>query len=66
MSSVSYTHLDVYKRQVYSFAINNGHIYVGDAGNYQNNGKVYVYGMTGTLEKMFSVGVIPAGFYFNE
>lgn len=51
---------------VYSFAINNGYIYVGDAGNYQNNGKVYVYGMTGTLVKMFSVGVIPACFSFNE
>ena len=51
---------------VYSFAINENNIYVGDAGNYQNNGKVYVYSMTGKLNKTFSVGVIPAGFYFNE
>ncbi len=51
---------------VYSFAINNNNVYVGDAGNYQNSGKVYTYSMTGTLIKTFSVGVIPAGFYFNE
>ncbi len=51
---------------VYSFAINNNNIYVGDAGNYSNSGKVYVYSMTGTLNKTYSVGVVPAGFYFNE
>jgi len=55
---------------VYSFAVHGNHIYVGDAGDYQHNGKVYVYALTspsiGTLEKTFSVGVIPAGFYFND
>ena len=55
---------------VYSFAVHRNHIYVGDAGNYKNNGKVYVYALTspsvGALEKTFAVGVIPAGFYFND
>lgn len=55
---------------VYSFAVHGSHIYVGDAGDYKNNGKVYVYALTspsiGTLEKTFTVGVIPAGFYFND
>lgn len=55
---------------VYSFAIHGNQIYVGDAGNYQNSGKVYTYALSspsiGTLEKTFSVGVIPAGFYFND
>lgn len=55
---------------VYSFAVHRNHIYVGDAGNYKNNGKVYVYALTspsvGALEKTFEVGVIPAGFYFND
>jgi YVTN family beta-propeller protein len=55
---------------VYSFAIHGNHIYVGDAGDYKANGKVYVYALAtpsmGTLEKTFSVGVIPAGFYFND
>jgi YVTN family beta-propeller protein len=55
---------------VYSFAVHGNHIYVGDAGDYTHNGKVYVYALSspsiGTLEKTFSVGVIPAGFYFND
>ena len=55
---------------VYSFAINNNHVYVGDAGNFVDNGKVYVYSLNGTtggtLEKTYTVGVVPAGFYFNE
>jgi YVTN family beta-propeller protein len=55
---------------IYSFAVHGSYIYVGDAGNYKNNGKVYVYGLVspsiGTLEKTFSVGVIPTGFYFND
>lgn len=55
---------------VYSFAVHGSHIYVGDAGDYTHNGKVYVYALTspsiGSLEKTFSVGVIPAGFYFND
>jgi YVTN family beta-propeller protein len=55
---------------VYSFAIHGNHIYVGDAGDYKLNGKVYVYALStpslGTLEKTFTVGVIPTGFYFNH
>jgi YVTN family beta-propeller protein len=50
---------------VYSFAVNNNKIYVGDAGDYSSNGKVYVYSSTGAIEKTYTVGVIPAGFYFN-
>jgi len=57
---------------IYSFAIKDNHIYVGDAGNYSDLGKVYVYSQggntglnIGTLEKTLTVGVIPAGFYFN-
>lgn len=50
---------------VYSFAVNNSKIYVGDAGDYSSNGKIYVYSSTGTLENNYTVGVIPAGFYFN-
>lgn len=51
---------------VYSFAVKNDKIYVGDAGDYSSNGKIYVYSATGTLEKNYTAGVIPAGFYFNE
>lgn len=51
---------------VYSFAVENNKIYVGDAVDYNSNGKVYVYSATGTLEEDHTVGVIPAGFYFND
>lgn len=50
---------------VYSFAVRNGHIYLGDAGDYNSNGKVYVHMLNGMLHETFTVGVIPAGFYFN-
>ena len=50
---------------VYSFAVHNNKVYVGDAGDYSSNGKIYVYSSTGLLEKNYTVGVIPAGFYFN-
>lgn len=50
---------------VYSFAVHNNTIYVGDAVDYNSNGKVYTYTTTGTLVEGYTVGVIPAGFYFN-
>jgi hypothetical protein len=50
---------------IYSFEVRNNKIFVGDAGNYSANGKVYVHSMTGTLEQTYTVGVTPAGFYFN-
>jgi hypothetical protein len=50
---------------VYSFAIANNKIFVGDAADYNSNGKVYIYSLTGTLENQETVGVIPGGFYFN-
>ncbi|PKP14824.1 MAG: hypothetical protein CVU07_12910, partial [Bacteroidetes bacterium HGW-Bacteroidetes-23] len=51
---------------VYSFAVEDNKIYVGDAADYNSNGKVYVYSMTGELVNEQTVGVIPAGFYFND
>ncbi len=59
--------------EIYSFAIQRNQIYVGDAGNYVDDGHVYVYSLgnvinplpIGTLEHSYTVGVIPTGFYFN-
>ncbi len=51
---------------VYSFAVEDNKIYVGDAVDYNSNGKVYVYSLSGTLLQQETVGVIPAGFYFND
>lgn len=50
---------------VYSFAVHNGKFYIGDAADYNSNGKVYIYSATGALEHDYTVGIIPAGFYFN-
>lgn len=50
---------------VYSFAVENNKIYVGDARDYNSNGKVYIYSLLGNLENQYTVGVIPTGFYFN-
>ena len=50
---------------VYSFAVNNGKIYLGDVKDYNSNGEIFIYSTSGTLLKNFSVGVIPTGFYFN-
>ena len=50
---------------IYSFEVENNKIYLGDAGNYSANGKVYVHSLTGVLQNTRTVGVIPAGFYFN-
>lgn len=53
---------------VYCLEVKDDKVYVGDAGDYISNGKVYIYGLDGTLlqEPAFTVGVIPAGFYFND
>lgn len=50
---------------IYSFAVRNNKIYLGDAGDYVSNGKIYIHSTAGVFEKQFAVGIIPAGFYFN-
>lgn len=51
---------------IYAFEVEDGKIYIGDAVDYSSNGKVYIYSLTGTLQDSYTVGVIPAGFYFND
>lgn len=51
---------------LYGFGVEDGKIYVGDAKDYASDGEVFVYTTTGTLQKQFSVGLIPNGFYFND
>lgn len=48
-----------------AFASHDNKYYIGDAGDFSANGKVYVYSETGTLLYTHTVGVIPVGFYFN-
>jgi hypothetical protein len=52
--------------KMYGFAVRNGHIFIADGGDFTANSKAYVYSLTGTLQKEFTVGVGPNGFYFNE
>lgn len=51
---------------LYAFAVENGHIYVGNATDFTADDKVFVYSLTGTLQNTFTVGIAPAGFYFND
>lgn len=51
---------------MYGFGVNNGKIYIGDAKDYASDGEVFIYNTTGVLQKQFSVGLIPNGFYFND
>ncbi len=51
---------------LYGFAVNNDLIYLADSGDYKSDSKAYVYNLTGVLEKEFTVGVGPNGFYFNN
>ena len=59
---------------VYSLAVKNNKIFVGDTKDYVVNGAVYIYSSgeqfdpnpVGTLLKTVGVGVGPNGFYFNQ
>jgi len=49
----------------YGFEVNEGQIYVGDAGDFSSNGSVFVYSTEGQLVSEFSVGIAPNSFYFQ-
>lgn len=51
---------------LYGFCVDNGKIFVGDAKDYASDGEVFIYNTSGTLQKQFSVGLLPNGFYFNR
>ncbi|SHG04885.1 hypothetical protein SAMN05444372_10262 [Flavobacterium micromati] len=51
---------------MYGFAVENDKVYIADGGDFASNSKVYVYSLTGSLQKEFTVGVAPNGFYFNN
>jgi hypothetical protein len=61
----SYTSTSKYGK-MYGFAVKNNHIFIADGGDFSANSKAFVYSLTGTLEKEFTVGVGPNGFYFND
>lgn len=51
---------------LYGFGVEDGKIFVGDAKDYASDGEVFIYNLSGTLQKQFSVGLLPNGFYFND
>lgn len=51
---------------LYGFAAKNGKLYVADAVNYQDNGTIYLYSLTGTVLNKYGVSILPNGFYFNN
>lgn len=50
----------------YGFAVRNGLIYVGDAGDYTSDGTVHIYKTSGDLVNSYTVGPLPNGFGFND
>lgn len=49
----------------YGFEVNEGQIYVGDAGGFTSDGTVFIYSSEGQLVKEFNVGLAPNSFYFQ-
>jgi DNA-binding beta-propeller fold protein YncE len=52
--------------KMYGFEVEDGKIYIGDAGDFGSNGFIQVYTTSGEFLKQISVGVAPNGFYFND
>jgi len=54
-------------RNLYGLGVDptTGNIYVSDAIDYVQKGKVYRYHPDGSLIDSFTAGVIPGGFYFQ-
>lgn len=50
----------------YAFEVEDGKIYVGDAGDFMSDGRVLVYTTSGVLENTFDVGALPNGVYGND
>jgi len=48
---------------IYGMEIIDDKLYIGDAGNYVDPGKAYVYSVDGTLLEDYQVGRLPNGFY---
>ena len=50
----------------YGFNVNNGQIFVGDAGSFESNGRILIYSIGGQLIKELTVGdIAPNSFYFQ-
>lgn len=50
---------------LYALEVRDDKVFLADAGDFNSNGKVSAYTTSGTLVQDYTVGIIPAGFYFN-
>lgn len=50
---------------MYGFAVKDNKIYIADGGDFASDGEIYIYSLTGTLQRTIPVGVGPNGFFFN-
>lgn len=53
---------------VYGFSIDpsSGNVYVTDAGDFTNPGKVLIYNSSGVFQKQFTAGIAPSKIIFNN
>src|SRR5690606_19307994 len=51
---------------MYGFAVEDGKVYIADAGDFASVGKVFVYSTSGDLLSTYAVGIAPKGVYFND
>lgn len=53
---------------VYGFAVepSSGNVYVADAGDFTNPGKILIYSSAGTFQKQFTAGIAPSKIIFNN
>ena len=62
---LTYTSTSNVYGEMFGFSVNKNRIFIGDSPAFDANGKVYVYSLTGTLQKSIDVGVGPNSFNFN-
>lgn len=53
---------------VYGLAVHptSGEVYITDAGDFNSNGKVYIYDANKSRKKVIEAGIVPNGVVFNE
>lgn len=50
---------------IYGFEVHENQIFIADAGDFNSNGKIFIYNTAGDFLHERTVGITPTGFYFN-
>lgn len=51
---------------MYGFEVEDGRVFIADAGDFASSGSIHVYDEDGTFIEQIEVGIAPNGFYFND